>query len=69
MTVRRLDVVNALLGAFGGPYHSLHRDELIRHAAHRGADPEVVDHLGTLPDRRYRSIDELWRHLPEVRRA
>lgn len=67
MTVRRLDIVTALLGAFGGPYRALHRDELVRHARDRGADAVVVDCLRGLPDRRFRSLAELWRHLPGVR--
>ncbi|WP_375001918.1 DUF2795 domain-containing protein [Aeromicrobium sp. CTD01-1L150] len=69
MTVHRLEIVTALLGAFGGPHRALHRDTLVRHAHDRGADPEVVDTLTTLPDRWFRSLDDLWRHLPEVRRV
>jgi len=42
------------------------RQTLLRHAEARHAPPEVVRAIESLPDEQYKTMTQLWRHLPDV---
>lgn len=63
-TVTRLEIADLIEDAFGSA--GTDRAALLAAAATKGAHPVVVDKLGELPDRRFRSMRELWDYLPEV---
>lgn len=63
-TVTRIEIADLVEDGFGPRGAS--RDDLLIAAARRGADPRVLTTLETLPDRRFRTMRELWEHLPEV---
>lgn len=63
-TVTRLEIADLIEDAFGPA--GTDRTALLAVAAKKGAHPVVVDKLGELPDRRFRSMRELWDYLPEV---
>lgn len=66
MTVTRLDIAEAVLGTFGGSSASVRKADLLRTARDRGAESEVLVALESLPERPFRTLNELWTHLPEV---
>lgn len=63
-TVTRLEIADLVEDAFGPG--GTDRAALLAVAAEKGAHRVVVAKLGELPDRRFRSMRELWDYLPEV---
>ena len=63
-TLTRLEIVDLIEDAFapGGAT----RSALLAVAAQKGAHPAVLEKLGELPDRRFRTMRDLWQHLPDV---
>ena len=63
-TVTRFEIAHLIEDAFGPA--GADRASLLATATSKGAHPAVLDKLGELPDRRYRTMRELWQHIPEV---
>jgi hypothetical protein len=42
------------------------RAALLRHAGARHAPPEVVRAIESLPNEPYKTMSQLWKHLPDV---
>lgn len=63
-TVTRIEIADLVENAFGPA--GAHRSALLAAAAERGAAPVLLAKLGELPDRHFRSMRDLWDHLPEV---
>ena len=64
-TVTRIEIAEAVGGAFatGGAKREAILAEAVSAVA-AGGNPAVIDHLGRLPNGYYRTMDELWIHLP-----
>lgn len=62
--VTRIEIADLVGDAFapGGA----EKADLLSTAAQHGAHPAVLDKLGELPERRFRTMRDLWDHLPEV---
>ncbi len=63
-TVTRIDIADLIPDAFGP--RGADRAALLATAAEKGAHPAVQAKLTELPDRRFRTMRELWDHIPEV---
>jgi hypothetical protein len=63
-TVTRIEIADFVEDAFGPG--GAHRSALLATATERGAAPVVLTKLGELPDRHFRSMRDLWDHIPEV---
>lgn len=63
-TVTRIDIADLIADAFGPT--GADRSALLATAAEKGAHPAVLEKLAELPDHRFRSMRELWNHIPEV---
>lgn len=60
----RVQIASVLDNAFAsGP---VDKSELLGHAIAEKAEPEVIETLTTLPERRYGNLRELWEHLQGV---
>lgn len=62
--VTRIEIADLVEDAFGPG--GADRSSLHAAAAAKGAPPVILDKLGELPDRRFRSMRELWDYIPEV---
>ena len=62
--VTRLEIADLVSDAFGPA--GADRAALLATAATNGAHPAVVDKLHELPDCTFRSMRQLWHHIPEV---
>ncbi len=63
-TVTRIEIVDKIDSVFVGG--SADRSEILAAAAAARARPEVIETLRTLPDRRFRKVNELWEELHHV---
>jgi hypothetical protein len=63
-TVTRLEIADMVGDAFGPA--GADRAAVLATATANGAHPAVLDKLRELPDRRFRSMRELWSHIPDV---
>jgi len=63
-TVTRVEIVDTIGPAFLNG--SVDRTEILAAATARRARPEVLELLGTLPDRRFGVVNELWEELRHV---
>jgi hypothetical protein len=63
-TVTRIDIADLIGDAFGPS--GADRAALLATAAEKGAHPVVLEKLTELPDQRFRTMRELWDHIPEV---
>ena len=65
MTVlTRIEIADLVADAFGPDGAT--RAELLATAIEKGAHPVVLEKLGELPDRRFRTMRALWHYIPEV---
>lgn len=62
MIVTRIEIADAVEEAFATP--PVNKDDLLACATTGRARPEVIETLGRLPERDYRSLRDLWPHLP-----
>lgn len=60
----RLQIADVLGDAFGP--RGADKEALVRAARRAGSPTSVLDELERLPDRTYRSMESVWRHLWEV---
>lgn len=63
-SVTRIEIADLVGDAFGPA--GAEKASLLSTAAHQGAHPAVLDKLGELPNRRFRTMRDLWDHLPDV---
>lgn len=63
-TVTRMEIAD-LIGSTFGP-SGADRASLLAAATRLGAEPRVLETLGQLPDQQFRTMRDLWQHLPEV---
>jgi hypothetical protein len=64
ITLTRLDIADLVQDAFQPPGAT--RDEILAAATRNGVPPRVIELLHAIPDRRFRSMRELWVHLPDL---
>jgi hypothetical protein len=64
MDVTRIEIADMVGDAFGPK--GADRSAVLAMAATKNAPPRVLETLGQLPDIRFRSMRDLWDHLPEV---
>lgn len=62
--VTRVRIADILGDAFGP--QGAGKDDLLATATRAGAPPELLDELQKLPDRKFRTMRDLWDHLPEI---
>jgi hypothetical protein len=60
----RIEIANLVADAFGAK--GADRSDLLAVAVQRNAPPSMLDKLRELPDRHFRSMQDLWYHIPEV---
>lgn len=63
-TMTRLEIADMLGDAFGPA--GADRAALVAVATKNQADPDVLQRLRTLPDRRFRTMRDLWDLLPDT---
>lgn len=63
-TVTRTEIADVVESAFAG--HPLTRADLLAHATSHRARVDILETLAQLPDRSFRSVRDLWPHLPGV---
>lgn len=63
-TLTRIQIADLIEDAFGPG--GTDRATLLAVAAQKGAHPALLQKLSDLPDRRFRSMRDLWSHIPEV---
>lgn len=64
MPLTRLEIADHVSQAFHAPAVSRH--DLLEAAVANQAPDEVLQTLTSLPDQPFRSLRDLWPHLPEV---
>jgi hypothetical protein len=62
--VTRLKIADAIAGGFGP--RGAGREDLLSAARQAGAEPEVLSVVKQLPDLHYRTLRDLWDHLPDM---
>jgi hypothetical protein len=60
----RIEIADHVADAFGP--QGAHRSDLLAVAVQKNAPPNMLDKLHQLPDRHFRSMQDLWHHIPEV---
>jgi hypothetical protein len=63
-TLTRIQIADLIADAFGPG--GTDRSTLLAVAAEKGAHPALLQKLGALPDQRFRTMRDLWDHIPEV---
>lgn len=74
MSITRIQIAEHVGMAFdpdspGEPIRRVSKHDLLSHAVATHAAPPLLEALHELPDQPYRSLRDLWPHLPEVPRA
>lgn len=62
--VTRIEIADVIEDAFSHP--PVTRSDLLAHATAHRARVDILETLSRLPDRSFRSLGELWPHLPGV---